>query len=151
MDTNPNEYLKKISEDIKTLTESHNQLKSEMRASCKASSDALCSIKDFSKKISAINGEINSLRHTGRQNNILMFNLKENLQNNSDLISTVSKIFEKINIVVPDLAFADAFRIGSTENNRPILVKFIAPRWVRVVFSKVKEFRNIGLSISNDR
>lgn len=31
------------------------------------------------------------------------------------------------------------------------MIKFYSPRWVRVAFSKVKEFRNFNLVIANDR
>lgn len=140
---------------IKSLTESHEQLKNEMRASCKASEEATNSIKTFSKNIASITEDVGFLNRAERNSNILIFNLEEKAKNESDLLSKVSAVFQKVilflNIVIPDLAIADVYRIEKSTVNRPIMVKFIAPPWVKVVFSKIKEFNNIGLAVSNDR
>lgn len=49
------------------------------------------------------------------------------------------------------MAIEDAFRLGKGDTCRPVLVKFIATRWVKQVFTKVRNFKDKNLAISNDR
>lgn len=49
------------------------------------------------------------------------------------------------------MAIDNCFRLGKIRGHRPILIKFIATRWVRNVFNKVRGFKKFNLSIVNDR
>lgn len=52
---------------------------------------------------------------------------------------------------IPEVAIADVFKLGKIKGNRPVLVRFIAPRWVKLVFTKLVEFNRLNLSIANVR
>lgn len=109
-------------------------------------------IRSVTNKISKINAEISYLKRADMRNNIVIFNLEENQQTDTNLISTIASVFLKLNIIIPDLAIADAFRLGKdNKENIPILIKFIASGWVRAIFEKVKDFHDVGLSVANDR
>lgn len=70
---------------------------------------------------------------------------------NNDLFSTVLNIFTKVGLIIPDAAIDNIFRLGKVPGNRPLLIKFNGKRWVRDVFSKVDEIKQLNYIITNDR
>lgn len=86
-----------------------------------------------------------------RARNIILYRLEDSDDINKHLIGSIRNIFTELNLDIPDLAIADAFRLGKSNNDRPVLIKFIAERWVKHAFTKVREFGNLNLAISNDR
>lgn len=66
------------------------------------------------------------------------------------LIHSICHRFSEMGLNISDLAFEDAFRLGKNNGNRPVIIKFIASRYVKTVFYKVRELRARNLFITND-
>lgn len=47
-----------------------------------------------------------------------------------------------MDLQIPPLAVDDAYRMGKIKGARPIMIKFISPKWVKMIFTKVKEISN---------
>lgn len=92
-----------------------------------------------------------SLSDQSRFKNLILFGLEDSESVNRDLIHSVLEIFSDMGLRIPDVAVEDSFRLGKVMGSRPIKIKFISSRWVRVAFDRVEEFKNFNLAIANDR
>lgn len=114
-------------------------------------------LESINKKVDAHEGRLAIVENNAtlqnkavRAKNIVLYRLEDSDDINKHLISVVNEIFAELNLDIPDLAIVDAFRLGKLKGIRPVLIKFIAERWVKLVFSKVREFRSLNLAIAND-
>lgn len=126
-----------MSENIQSIKTSIEEIKADH-------STTMTRFNKMANKISFLSSE-------SRSNNIILFGLEDSDAVNLSLIPSILKIFNDIELTVPELAIADSFRLGRIKGNHPELIKFIATRWVKHVFSRVREFRKFNLSIANDR
>lgn len=151
MEVGLQEQLKILTDSIKDLTKSHEGLKKEVQTSCENSKKSQEGVLLLTKKTEFLERKLDFVDRKDRSNNIILFNLEDNEENNANLFSTIISIFTKINTQIPELAVADVYRIGKNIGNRPVMVKFIAPRWVKIIFSKIDDIRNMKLGIAYDR
>lgn len=145
------ESIKILTEAIECLTKSHNDLKKEVQEACSSARETKQNLEKLTGRVNNIEMKLETPWHIDKSNNIIIFKLKDNDETNNDLIKTILSIFAKINISIPDVAIADAYRLGKIMGSRPVLVKFVAVRWVKLVFSRVQEFKRLDLGIDNDR
>lgn len=137
----------KLTAAINLLIESHNKLRLEIKNSNLLSTKNEQKIHDLSTKIKVISDTIST---RNREGNIIIFNIRDDHKHNSNLFDTVKIMFETAGIDIPDIAIDDAFRLGKTQNERPVLIKFISARWVKFCFKNLKAFKKINLNIAND-
>lgn len=83
--------------------------------------------------------------------NIVIFNLADEEENNSNLLYTIVKMFKRAGLIVPDNAITDVLRLGKNKGKRTVMVKFIGVRWVKLIFTKITVFRKHDIVIVNDR
>lgn len=151
MDLSLKESLNELSNSIKLLTTSHEELKSEiknLREECGTNSTKFNCLDD---KLNNLQKRLDYFQRQERGKNLILYNVEDNLQNNNNLISTVSKIFQKIGLQIPDAVIIDVYRLGKNTDKKPIIVKFVSSRWVRLIFTKLENIRELKLSIANDR
>ncbi|XP_043461952.1 uncharacterized protein LOC122498335 [Leptopilina heterotoma] len=145
------ERWKYLFTSINNLTASLNETRSKIHASSKVIELVDKRVNELENRLTQSDLSLSALRDLSRSRNIVLFNLTDTDEVNSDLISGVCNVFQKVDLHIPDLAFDDVFRLGRDQGNRPTLVKFISSRWVRKVFGKVRELRSQNIFISNDR
>lgn len=145
------QLMTSINDISSNLSSSHKDLSSKIQAT----NDYLESIN---KKVDIHEGRIAIVENNGalqnkavRAKNIVLYRLEDTDVINNNLIAVINELFAELELNIPDLAKADAFRLGKVRGNRPVLIKFVAERWVKQAFSKVQEFRSFNLVIANDR
>lgn len=146
-----NEQISKLTECIQGLTKSHEELKKQMQDACSTAQESCVNVSALSKKTDSFERRLEFLDRKDRANNIIIFGLEDKEVNSVDLCSIVLTIFNNLDIRIPELAIADTYRLGKNGEKRPVIVKFIAPRWVKNVFSKITEFKKLDLAVANDR
>lgn len=145
------EQLGKLTECIQGLTRSHEDLKIQMQDACKIAQESCVKVSMLSNKTEYFERRLEFVDRRDRANNIIIFGLEDNEVNSVDLYSIVLSIFKSLDIQIPEVAIADAYRLGKSGEKRPVMVKFIAPRWVKIVFLKITDFRKLNLIVTNDR
>ncbi|XP_043476673.1 uncharacterized protein LOC122507815 [Leptopilina heterotoma] len=151
METPLHEQISKLTECIQGLTKSHEELKKQMQDACVIAQESCANVSMLSKKTDSFEKRLEFFDRKDRANNIIIFGLEDKEVNSVDLCSIVLSIFKNLDIRIPELAVADTYRLGKTGEKRPVIVKFIAPRWVQNVFMKITEFRKLDLAVANDR
>lgn len=86
-----------------------------------------------------------------KSKNIILFKLEDTETINKNLFATISNIFTQDGLSIPDLAIDDIFRLGRYSGNRLVLIRFIATRWIRDVFTKINEFKKLSYIVINER
>ncbi|XP_026488654.1 uncharacterized protein LOC113404903 [Vanessa tameamea] len=98
--------------------------------------------KDLKIKINKLENEIEYLKRDKKQNNIIIFGLKEEEEHTSGLIQKVKKIFNKdININVEAFEINNIYRIGKRSPGvkpRPVLLSFVNA-WKKNEIMKVRK------------
>lgn len=126
----------------------------------------------FSKKISALNSELNKLKQENRnlkeacvnyenkvddleqytrRNNIRIFGLPESKA--ECIEDSVENLFrDKLNVNIPVCDIDRCHRLGKPNNNsaRPVIVKFISYRVRQKVFQEKKKLKDSGITIRED-
>ena len=105
-------------------------------------------------KIDPINKEVLSLKEMFskqiRARNLILYNLTDNKTTNNKLWETGTEIFKKIELEILDVAIEDIYRLGKKPAKRPVIIKFISSRWVKLAFTKMQSFGENRLFIAND-
>lgn len=133
------------------LTLSHNNLREEIKDSNHRVDSLTSKCIDFHIRMSRAEKVLSLIERENRSKNIVLFKLEDSIKINISLLETILDIFNKVGLVVPETAINDVFRMGKMVGNRPVLIKFVSSRWVRKVFEKIMELKNINYFISNDR
>lgn len=94
---------------------------------------------------------ITLLNNFTRAKNIILFKLEDHDTINNNLIQVILCLFSDIGLSIPEFVIGDIYRIGKNKGNRPVFIKFIRERWVKMVFTKMKELKDRGIFIVNDR
>lgn len=102
-------------------------------------------------KMTSLESRMDSFFNFQRAKNLVLFKLEDSPSINDNLIPVIQKLFCEIGLDIQKSVIDDAFRMGKTMGNRHVLVKFVAARWVKKIFSKVGELKKRNLFISNDR
>lgn len=132
-----------------------NTTQSSMNNKFKVTNNILDSINSklegHENRMKTVESQLDRFDKQRRAKNIVIFRLEDSEAVNGHLIEVICRIFEDLGLEIPNLAIDDAFRLGKGDNCRPVLVKFIATRWVKLVFTKVSHFKDKNLAIANDR
>lgn len=145
------ERWKYLFSSINNLSESLKTVRAEIHTSSKFVESIDRRVNEFENRLTQSESSLSALESLSRARNIILFNLMDTDEINTDLHAMVLKTFKKVNLQVPDLAIDDVFRLGKIRGKRPIMIKFISSKWVRLVFGKVRELRNEDIFIANDR
>ncbi|CAF4752880.1 unnamed protein product [Pieris macdunnoughi] len=98
--------------------------------------------KDLKEKIMNLEKELEYLKRDKKENNIIIFGLKEEEESTSGLIQVVKKIFNKnLNIKIEDFEINKIYRIGKKSPDgkpRPVLFSFINS-WKKNEVMKVRK------------
>lgn len=144
--------IKKLTEEISKLNESHSKLVEKVNTIHQVNSEISTKCEEFEKKLKRLESDNAFLRSQVRANNVVIYNVPEKEASNVDLHMHIMEIFNKLNLPVPEYAVNDAFRMGkkSEKSVRPILIKFLGVKWIKLMFSKVNEIKSMNLNISRD-
>lgn len=128
-------------------------LKSDMLL-MKNSQDNVINKQDMlEKKVAEIDDRAKSLSDTERGKNVIIYNVHDSAEINKNLFNKIGELINEANVDINPICIADVYRIGkkkTQDDNRPVVVKFIAPRWKYLLFEKEQTFKNIGVQLSAD-
>lgn len=130
---------------------SHSKLKTEIRATNSVLESCVKRLDDHESRKLSVQNNFSRFDNFHRNKNIILFNLEDSDQVNSMLFQSIELLFKEIGLDIPDLDIADIYRLGKIKGKRPVLISFIAARWVKSVFSKLSALKSRNLFISNDR
>lgn len=142
--------LDKLLKTVEDLKYSQNDLRADVRESCGISKEIKADMGNFSLRIKGIEVNLERIDHRDRANNVIVFGVKDE-EGQSDVLGFIMSLFKKVNLDIPEVAIADVYKLGKNKTNCPIMIKFIAPRWVKHVFTKISEFKALNIVIANDR
>ena len=127
--------LDSIRNDIQRLTKltdnSYKELKQEIENLAENKKAVAIKIENNAKDIQFLSDFISKQT---RAKNVIIFGLTDNHDEN--IWAKISELFLQVNLEIPDTAFEDIFRVGKNTTTRPVVVKFMAARWVKIVFFK---------------
>lgn len=135
-------------EDINIIKLGNDRLQKEIEG---IKSNFNKKILDLEKTVEILLQKLHTSDNVARARNVLIFKVEENLNEKENTLKKIMEIFRQIGIDINEFCIEAAYRIGKPGNNRPILVRFIAPRWKSLLFKKIKEFADMGMAISNDQ
>lgn len=136
---------------LSDLSASHSELKTEIRENNNILESSVKKLNEQESRLLSVENNLARFEKSQRSKNIILFNLEDSDSINSNLFATIDLLFKDIGLQVPDLAIADIYRLGKNKGKRPVIIKFIAERWVKTIFSKLNELKNKNLFITNDR
>lgn len=139
-----------IKEEVKSLKLMYSNLSRDIEEVKKEQQDFSSKHEDMCATVNVLERRIALLEKNSRARNLLIFNLDDVEEINRDLYLSIARIFEKIKVEIPDQAIESIFRLGKVVGRRPVLVRFASPRWKSLLFIKVKELNELGLTIAND-
>lgn len=134
-------------EDIDTIRNGNEKLQKDVEEIKLSFNRRIMNLEDSRDTLMQ---KMNANLKSNRAKNILIFKVEEKGDKEENIYKEINDIFKKVGVEMNDFCIEAAFRIGKPGRNRPILIRFIAPRWKSLVFEKVKEFGALGLAISND-
>lgn len=136
--------LNKLTVEIEKLTASHNELRDNMQAFHSDTSLALNECEVIESDLKSMKSEISLMSSKMRENNIIVYNIPEGASQEKDMFIQIRKVFEKLELEIPDYAINDVHRLGKKleDITRPIVIKFSGSRWVKLIFSKPKNFKS---------
>lgn len=152
MDPELLKILNSIQEDTKSLRSTSEQVQKDINCMKIWQSTHSNKVKAVEKDMVEVQHTLSDQSKSERAKNLLLFNVQDNEDTNGDLLATVSYIFEKAGVNIPEISIATAYRLGqyTTGKDRPILIKFLAPRWKKPIFEKIMEFKKMKINIAND-
>lgn len=145
------ERWKLLFADIKELKSSQHCLKEQIDLFSNLQQSFSVKSADQEKRLQCIEKQLSFNNTALRAKNLILFNLEDTVQINKNLVTVLFEIFKNVGLDIPELALDDAFRLGKFQGKRPVIVKFISSRWVRLAFGKAKQFKLMDLTIANDR
>lgn len=145
------ERWNKLMTSINNLTQSHVDLRSEIQTSNGLVESFSTKLNDFEKRLVSNEKILTALGNNIRSRNVVLFKLEDSIDINKNIFSATMNIFKRVGLEIPEVAIDDIFRLGKSPGNCPVLIKFISARWVKKVFSKVREIRALNFIITNDR
>ena len=109
-------------------------------------------VPTLKKEIIDLKTEIVNLKRSERSNNLIIFKLPDDEENNNNLCTFISKKLKYINSEINTEAIASVMRISvyKTNNCRPVLVRFYSPQFKTLIFRNMDKVRKLKLAVSND-
>lgn len=102
------------------------------------------------QKLTALEKELDYMRNGERENNILIFKMKDTSKENKNLLHTVLTVFLQAEVNITENQIENVKRIGRNEGSRPVLVTLTAARYKQIIFAKAMNISKLGYAISND-
>lgn len=99
---------------------------------------------DLEETVETLSQKLNASLNANRAKNILIFKAEEK-PDGENIYLKIKEIFDQVGIIMNQFCIEAAYRVGKPGRNRPILIRFIAPRWKALVFQKLKEFNATGI------
>lgn len=143
--------IDELFKSINALTESHSTLVKDVQELRENRGSNSTEIAECKLKIDFLENKLNYFEQQSKRKNLIVYNIQDDDIINNDLESSIENTFKKINLVIPKSSIDETFRLGSAKGKRPVIIKFNSSRWVKEAFSKLQDFRNLNLSISNDK
>ena len=108
-------------------------------------------VSSLSEKLNGITEQVDWQEQYSRRNRLLIHGITEGNQENTD--GSALEIFrEKLDIELTQTDIDRAYRIGKSDKRssrpRPVIVKFIRYNDKKKMFSKKKQLKNSGMSIT---
>lgn len=137
--------LSVISENLKAVKSVTDSLKNDLEIIKKQQTSQ-------NSKIIALEEQLSRTNEEKRAKNLIIFKIQENEKSGNELIQIVTSIARKADIHINELSVDTAYRLGKQQpgKTRPVLIKFIAPRWKKEFFSKIKNLNQLNINITND-
>lgn len=151
MGSNDEEKWKSLFTSIESLSVTQNDIRSRLDSIANSLSSNNAALKEHHSRLKSLENDFSHFVSFQRARNIILFNLEDSDDFNKNLFQKVLQIFADIGLDIPDPAVDDIFRLGRMKNNRPVMIKFLAVRWVKLVFTKVRELKERNIIITNDR
>lgn len=136
---------------IDKLTLSHDNLRSEINVSTKTVESLTAKSTAHDKRLSDIEETLSFLNSQIRAKNLVLFKLEDSDNINNNLLMAILGVFKNVGLQISELAVDDVFRLGKNKGARPILIKFISAKWVKLIFGRVQELSKAGFAIANNR
>lgn len=127
--------------DINIIKRGNDQLQKEIEGIKRNFNQRIIELE---KTVKVLSQKLNTGNNANRARNILIFKVEENPDVREKTLEKVMGIFRRIGIEINDFCIEAAYRIGKTGKNRPILVRFIAPRWKS---NFLKKSRNLQILV----
>ncbi|XP_043461161.1 uncharacterized protein LOC122497864 [Leptopilina heterotoma] len=144
--------LREIRSDIKEVKGSNEKIHRDLEKINTTLSLQSQKISNIESKTVDLDNKQKIYEKALRNCNLILFKLRDLEERENNTLSKVLEIVNKVGLTIPEVCFVSSYRIGKFHdgNNRPIIIKLIAPRWKKPFFEKVKEFTKLGLAIAND-
>ena len=84
--------------------------------------------------------------------NLIMYGIEQGEKSFKELCIKVNEIMKKAEIVIPEVAVIEIRRLGmiKSDETRPNIIKFIAPRYKFLIFEKDEKLKTVGISVASD-
>lgn len=108
--------------------------------------------EDLENRNVILENEMKFLKRQLRLNNFIIHKIPEpEIRSNENILKTVQKVCEAADIILPDSAVNNCFRLGSGSNDRPILVSLNSNILKSEIMKRKEVFINNKTPISHDR
>ena len=135
--------------DLATLKDNDIKMQADIEAIKRSTTNQEDKCAAIEKTVSDLRAKVNRIQEQSTVANIIFYNVPDNDETNQNLLENVIRILINANISIPEVCFRTAFRLGK-QNNRPILVKLIAPRWKKLIFENITNLHNQNIFVDND-
>lgn len=103
----------------------------------------------LTKRVSGLEKQVASLQSAVRRRNLVLYGIPDNIEMNSDLLKSVSEIFQEAGVKPENVE--EARRIGREKGKRPVRVSLISLRDKKAIFDNYGTLKvNHGITIAND-
>ena len=114
--------------DLANLKDNDTKMQADIEAINRSTTNQEGKCDAIEKTASDLSAKVNRIQEQSTASNIIFYNVPDNDETNQNLLENVIRILVSANISIHEVCFQTAFRLGK-QNNRPTLVKLIAPRW----------------------
>ena len=143
--------LADLSESVKFMSDKFDQFEKRRQEQKKVIEELRGEVSPLNEKLNAIAEQLNRQEQYSRQNCLLIHGITEGNQENTDDLAP--EIFrEKFDTQLTQRDLDRTHRIGKNDKRsnrpRPVIVKFIRYNDRKKIFSKKKQLKNSGISIT---
>ena len=94
---------------------------------------------NLKNEVKTLKRELNYVTNKSREQNIILYNIKDDPDFNENIPENIKKLFQEIKVELEKSAFKDAKRIGVKEGKRPVLVTLESTNLKKALFDKADE------------
>lgn len=145
-----NKKVDSIEGDVKELRTENAKLSKDVAIYKRKYSELKSNNEFLTEKIVACESKIDYLLNKERENNLVLFKVKDVQKENENLLDTVKSIFTSAEVNIQDAEISKVRRLGTREGSRPILVSFYNKNSKSAVYRSAKNFRDLNVGFAND-